>query len=486
MKDTGFGSARRRAGGYDPPWQGAFLRQRQVRVCVPARRKVARAAGHLRHTDPLASAALGVTRPQTVAALGITVFLCGLAVLAPRTMALMLHHFLWLFFAISIVFRGSMLALSLKPERPQPLAPGARLPVYTILVPLYQESAVVDGLFSAIAALNYPHQKLDIKLLLEAGDTHTIEAVTRLRAGPHWEAIITAPIGPATKPKALNAGLARARGELVTIYDAEDRPHPDQLLHAAHAFACDSTGNLGCVQAPLGYYNANQNWLTRQFALEYAAHFHVLLPAMTRLGLVFPLGGTSNHFRRRALRGVSGWDPYNVTEDADLGYRLGAGGWRLGVIAPPTMEEAISRLRPWRRQRSRWLKGYMQTLGVHMRRPAGRNALAGAFSMTMTLGTSVFAALGYASFSIITAAVLLLSPWTGFFPEPADMALALAGFAVGGAMLAVGGHRAGIRFSVLDILGAGLYWPLQSWAMVKAVHDLFVRPFHWEKTRHGQ
>ena len=358
MKDTGFGSARRRTGGDDPQWQAAFLRRRQLRVCVPDRRKVAKAAGQLRHTDPLASAALGVTRPQTVAVLGITVFLGGLAILAPRTMALLLHHFLWLFFATSIVFRGVMLALSLKPERPQPPAPGARLPVYTILIPLYQESAVVDGLFTAISALNYPHEKLDIKLLLEAGDTHTIDAVKRLRAGPHWEIIITAPIGPATKPKALNAGLARARGELVTIYDAEDRPHPDQLLHAAHAFASDSTGNLGCVQAPLGYYNAQTNGLTRQFALEYAAHFHVLLPAMTRLGLAFPLGGTSNHFRRRALGEVSGWDPYNVTEDADLGYRLSAGGWRLGVITPPTMEEAISRLRPWRRQRSRWLKGY--------------------------------------------------------------------------------------------------------------------------------
>ena len=121
-----------------------------------------------------------------------------------------------------------------------------------------------------------------------------------------------------------------------------------------------------------------------------------------------------------------------------------------------------------------------------MRRPAGRNAVAGAFSMTMTLGTSVFAALGHASFSIITAAVLLLSPWTGILLAPADMTLALAGFAVGGAMLAVGGHRTGIRFSVLDILGAGLYWPLQSWAMAKAVYDLFVRPFHWEKTDHGQ
>ncbi len=485
MKDLGKARALRRDGGAALPVPDAFFR-RGAQVRRPPRSAIARAAGHLHHTDPLASAALGLTRPQRAALLGAATYLAGLTLLAPHAMAVMLHHFLWLFFAASILFRAIVLVLAVTTAPPKPPRPGARLPVYTILIPLYQESAVLDDLFAAISALNYPKHKLDIKLLLEAGDRQTISAATALQAGAHWEIILAAKLGPTTKPKALNAGLARARGELVTIFDAEDRPHPDQLLHAAHAFAQDGDGRLGCVQAPLGYYNAGRNWLTRQFALEYAAHFHVLLPAMTRLGLPFPLGGTSNHFRRSALKQVHGWDPYNVTEDADLGYRLSAKGWRLGVIAPPTMEEAVSRLRPWKRQRSRWLKGYLQTLGVHMRRPAGCNALAGAFSMAMTLGTSVFAALGHASFSILIAAGLLLSPWTGMMLRPADMALALAGFAIGGALLHAGGQRAGVRFTVWDILGAVLYWPLQSWAMTKAVHDLFKRPFHWEKTQHGQ
>ncbi len=445
----------------------------------------AMAAGQLRHGDPLASAALGITRAQRMALAGLLGFLAGLVIIAPQATALFVHHFLWLFFSVSIAFRILMLMLSSRPKTTCTLPPQSDLPVYTILIPLYRETEVLGGLCEAIGALNYPKLKLDVKLLLEADDKQTIQALKGRVLGPEWEILIVPPVGPQTKPKALNVGFARARGELVSIYDAEDRPHPDQLLHAARAFACDATGRLGCVQAPLSYYNADQNWLTHQFALEYAAHFQVLLPAMARLGLPFPLGGTSNHFRCSALRHVGAWDPYNVTEDADLGYRLSANGWHLDAIIPPTREEAVSRPGPWRRQRSRWLKGYMQTLGVHMRRPARQNALAGMLSITMTLGTAVLAALGHASFSILLIISLVLSPWLGSMLSLADYGLAASGFVVGIIMLGVGARRAGFAVTIGDLPGAVLYWSMQSWAMAKALVDIVIRPFHWEKTRHG-
>jgi glycosyltransferase XagB len=456
-----------------------------AQIHVLGRNATALAAGALRHKDPLASAALGISRAQRAAIAGILFLVTGLAWIAPYGTALVLHHGLWIFFAASIAFRAFLLVQSSQDEAHFTLPADDELPIYTILVPLYQETEVLAGLCKAIGALNYPKTKLDVKLLLEANDTDTIHAVRNHNLGPEWEILIVPPIGPQTKPKALNAGFARARGTLVTIYDAEDRPHPDQLRHAVRAFAKDAAGKLGCVQAPLGYYNADQNWLTRQFALEYAAHFQVLVPAMARLNLPFPLGGTSNHFRASALRAVGAWDPYNVTEDADLGYRLGANGWRLGTIAPPTREEATAQFGPWQRQRSRWLKGYIQTIGVHMRRPARHHALAGALSMMITLGTAVFAALGHASFSMIMLGFLLLVPWTGALLAPVDYGLALAGLLVGMAMLALGARRAHLAYTPLDLLGAILYWPMQSWAMAMAIVDLIKRPFYWEKTRHG-
>ncbi len=475
-------NARGRADHSRPHYTGV----RGAQIHVLSRRAAARAAGALRHADPLATAAIGLTRMQIVALYGLLAMTGGLLCLAPYSMAILVHHALWAFFAASIVFRAVLLTLPAPDYASGAFPAKDDLPVYTVLIPLYQETEVLEVLQNAVDGLHYPTAKLDIKLLLEADDIATIRAVARLPLGPHWEVLIVPDVGPKTKPKALNAGLSRARGAFVTIYDAEDRPHPDQLMHAARAFAADQSGRLGCVQAPLGYYNAAQNWLTQQFALEYAAHFQVLVPAMSRLGLPFPLGGTSNHFRLCALRAVGGWDPYNVTEDADLGYRLNANGWRLGVIAPPTGEEAVSRILPWRRQRSRWLKGYVQTMGVHMRRPAKENALAGAFSMAATLGTAVIAALGHASFMIIMAGLLLLGPRFGPVFPVIDFGLAVAGLLVGISVLAVGAKRAGLAFSFWDLPGAVLYWPLQSWAMAKAIWDLFARPFHWEKTTHGQ
>ncbi len=472
---------------HDPVYAGSPYKQglRTARVYRLDRKETIVAAGRLRHADPLASAAIGITRAQKVTLLGFVILLGGLACFSPRGAAIAVHHFLWLFFATSITFRAFMLVVSPRPVNASVVLPVPDLPVYTILIPLYRETEVLGALCEAIGALNYPRSKLDVKLLLEADDKKTIRAARDRGLGPEWEIIIIPPLGPRTKPKALNAGLARARGQLVTIYDAEDRPHSEQLLHAAHAFSKDRGGHLGCVQAPLGYYNANQNWLTRQFTLEYAAHFQVLVPAMARLGLPFPLGGTSNHFRMRALRHVGAWDPYNVTEDADLGYRLSAKGWHLDAITPPTYEEAVSKAGPWQRQRSRWLKGYLQTMGVHMRRPATHNALAGMLSMTATLGTAVFAALGHASFFVLTLASLLLAPWLGSILSPIDYGLALAGLLVGTMMLGIGAKRAGFAFSLWDLSGAVLYWPLQSWAMAKAISDLITRPFHWEKTNHG-
>jgi glycosyltransferase XagB len=152
------------------------------------------------------------------------------------------------------------------------------------------------------------------------------------------------------------------------VFDAEDVPAPSQLRQALAVFRAGGP-NVACVQARLNIDNANDSWLTRQFTLEYSALFDGLLPALTRMGLPVPLGGTSNHFPRAVLEQLGGWDPYNVTEDADVGLRIARAGLDVAMVRSTTWEEAPVAFRAWLYQRTRWMKGWMQTWLVHMRQP---------------------------------------------------------------------------------------------------------------------
>jgi cellulose synthase/poly-beta-1,6-N-acetylglucosamine synthase-like glycosyltransferase len=236
--------------------------------------------------------------------------------------------------------------------------PSGRLPTYTVLVPLYREAAVVPDLLAHLGKLDYPASKLQVLLLLEADDVQTREAVIRQAGLPGLEIVIVPPGDPRTKPKALVYALPFARGEFVVVFDAEDRPELDQLRKAAAAF--QEAPDLGCVQARLTPDHEG-SWFARMFKLEYAATFEVLLPALADAGVPLPLGGTSNHFPRAVLQRVGAWDPYNVTEDADLGIRLARFGLRTATIFSRTYEEAPLKLRQWLPQRRRWIKGWMQT-----------------------------------------------------------------------------------------------------------------------------
>jgi cellulose synthase/poly-beta-1,6-N-acetylglucosamine synthase-like glycosyltransferase len=243
-------------------------------------------------------------------------------------------------------------------------------PTYTLLCPLYREAEAAPGLLAALATLDYPHERLDVKFVLEADDRATFAALSGAIL-PAWAEIVRVPPSePRTKPKALNFALASARGEFVCVYDAEDEPDPRQLHEALDAFARHGP-HLGCVQAPLVAINADESWISRQFALEYAIQFGQALPFWAGLRAPFAIGGTSNHFRMEALRDCGGWDPYNVTEDADIGFRLARCGWSMTTITVPTYEDAPITMNAWVRQRSRWIKGHMQTWLVLMHDPLG-------------------------------------------------------------------------------------------------------------------
>lgn len=368
------------------------------------------------------------------------------------------------------------------------------LPIYTILIPLYREANVARDIVSAIASLNYPREKLDVKLILEQDDAETIDAVNRISLDPCFEVVLAPALAPRTKPKALRAAMPFVHGEFVVIYDAEDRPDPDQLRAAIARFR-EGDSKLACVQARLAVDNAYPSFLANHFRAEYAGLFDVLLPALARLGLPFPLGGTSNHFRTSILREVGAWDPHNVTEDADLGVRLARFGYTTGVVDSTTWEEAPTRLGAWLPQRTRWMKGWLQTFVVHMRDPLlllRQLGWRGFLCFQLMIGGSVLAALIHPVFAVL---LLADSTW-GSLLSPAEtpvqwMHKALtfvtltSGYIGSGLLAFIGMKRRGFRASAWGLLTLPVYWLLLSAAAWRALWKLMTAPHQWEKTAHG-
>ncbi|MGQ0531993.1 MAG: glycosyltransferase [Caulobacteraceae bacterium] len=393
-----------------------------------------------------------------------------------------LHYTAMALFAVALLWR--LVAASNLAPLLWRLATPSEFPIYTILCPLYREANVAPDLATALMQLDYPTDRLDLKLLVEGDDPETIAAASAAAEGPHIEVVVIPPCSPRTKPKALNVGLARARGEYVAVYDAEDRPHPQQLRAALAAFE-DGGERLACVQAPLRIDNSEASWIARQFAAEYAIQFREILPLLARLGLPLPLGGTSNHIRTAVLREIGGWDPYNVTEDADLGYRLARDGHAAGIIGPPTSEEAPVTLGAWLSQRSRWIKGHLQTWLVLMRNPF-RTAREMGFwpfmSMQLILAGGLIAAFvhGPLAFIVLTA---MLSPYD--LLSPADFALALSGYCVAVFAALSASALSGNLSHARAALTMPLYWPLSTLAALRALLELLFRPHHWSKTAHG-
>jgi cellulose synthase/poly-beta-1,6-N-acetylglucosamine synthase-like glycosyltransferase len=366
------------------------------------------------------------------------------------------------------------------------------LPIFTVLVPMYKEAAVLPLITKALKNLDYPASKLEVKLVLEEDDAETIDAAKSLKLPGTFEIIRVPASQPKTKPKACNYALQFTRGEFVTIYDAEDQPEPDQLKKAVLAFR-DADPRLACVQARLNYFNRGENWLTRMFTLEYSQWFDFLLPGLDWLKVPIPLGGTSNHFKLEALRRVGAWDPYNVTEDADLGVRLAQEGYTVGVINSTTYEEANGVLPSWIKQRSRWIKGYMQTWLIHMRHPIElwkSIGTKGFFAFHFFIGAPPLTKLLAPILWAITLLVWFTNTWDvgWLFPEPFGT-MAMFNLALGNLFLIYFGVIAALKRRYYELVPAGVllpvYWILHSIAAYKALWQLIVKPHYWEKTTHG-
>jgi cellulose synthase/poly-beta-1,6-N-acetylglucosamine synthase-like glycosyltransferase len=370
--------------------------------------------------------------------------------------------------------------------------PSGELPIYTVLIPAYKEAEVIAQTIAAIDALEYPRDRLDIKLLLEEGDVVTRRAALAAGLPSHMEIVRVPYAVPQTKPKACNYGLAQARGDLVTIFDAEDRPEPLQLRRAIVAFSrCDPS--VACLQAKLSYHNTTQNLITAWFTIEYATWFSLLLPALADKGGPVPLGGTSMHLKRSVLNEVGGWDPYNVTEDADLGVRLHRLGYRTRILESTTEEEANSDFVNWVKQRSHWHKGYMQTWLVHARHPVllvRQIGLGGFLGFNLVVGATPFVALISPIFWLLTLVWFMGRP--GFIEQlfPAWIYFPALFCLISGNFMVLYTILLAIRLTGhTKLLGATLLWPaywlMMSIAAVRALLQLPVAPWFWERTVHG-
>jgi cellulose synthase/poly-beta-1,6-N-acetylglucosamine synthase-like glycosyltransferase len=368
-------------------------------------------------------------------------------------------------------------------------------PSYTILCPLYREAPVVPQFVRAMKSLDYPTEKLQILLLTEEDDTETRKAIRALALPPHFK-IVTVPDGePRTKPRACNFGLMQATGQYVVIYDAEDIPEALQLKKAVLTFA-NHGPELACVQARLNFYNPNQNLLTRWFTAEYSLWFDLILPGLQQAGLSIPLGGTSNHFPTQTIRALGAWDAFNVTEDCDLGLRLARYHLETVVLDSTTYEEANSQLKNWIRQRSRWIKGYMQTYLVNMRRPL-RYLRPGSFREFLSLqlvigGKTAFLFLNPLLWFLFVL-YIFLRPVVGqvyqdLFPKPllyiSTINLVFGNFFYMYIYLLACLRRKQYRLIKWTLL-IPFYWMLMSVAACMALSQLIMAPHYWEKTEHG-
>lgn len=461
------------------------------------KRRVRAVVNALDHEQPMDSASRTLVSWQAFLLGGCTFSLVIFAVFWPLGVAQAIHAFLTVIYAVTIMLRLASLfhlgSTNSSGEETEPDEEG--MPVYTVLVALYREAGMIDQLLSALSVLDWPASRLDVKLVCEEDDHETLNALMLRSLAPHIEVVRVPPCPPRTKPKALDYALHGARGEFVTVYDAEDRPVPGQLREAWRRFRQEDD-RLACLQAPLVIDGHGSSWIADLFAADYLAQFRGYLPMLDHHGWPIPLGGTSNHFRLSALRDSGGWDPYNVTEDADLGLRLARRGYRIGLLRTPTLENAPDSAPVWIRQRSRWMKGWLQTFLVALRQPRHLvQALGwqGASIAVITGAGTVLSALLYPAFF---ASLGLAATWAALGTMPPPLSLTGILLIMSGLNMVAGyGYylfcviawhwQAGRPLKLTTLLRIPHLWLLLTVASWRAIWQLVVTPHAWEKTPHA-
>lgn len=453
----------------------------------------------LLNRDPDSSALTTFTTPQLIFTFGMLAAVVIGGMLSFVNTSIIINVILSSFFLVSIIFKLFLALVGSRFELHQAVTREEvrqvvddELPIYTIHLPVYKEDKLIKKLIWNLQSLDYPRERLDIKLLIEEDDDKTLNAVRNLDFPAVFEVIVVPFHMPKTKPKACNYGLHFSRGKFLTIYDAEDVPDTDQLKKVVALFN-KLPENYIVIQCALNYFNRNENFLTRMFTLEYSYWFDYMLPGLDTFDIPIPLGGTSNHFKFEYLIELGGWDPFNVTEDADLGVRAYDKGYKVAIINSTTYEEANNEMFNWVRQRSRWIKGYMQTHLVHMRNPVTlwkKIGWKGFLGFNFFIGATPITFLVYPLLLGIFICYILfdLTSIRSFFPDWV-LFMSIINLMVGNILMIYVNMMAVFKRRyyelILFAIANPIYWLLHSWAAYKGLYQLVVKPFYWEKTNHG-
>jgi len=448
---------------------------------------------------PLMSARNLVSRGQRNFLIGLLLVVAiGLVLNVQYTLVAIIAVFT-LLYLVAVIYRAYLFtrssrnnALEVVTDEEALIVPDSELPFYSILLPVYNEASVIINLIENLAQMDYPVSRLEVLLLVEEDDEETLDALRVADPPSQFKLVVIPPAEPRTKPKALNFGLTLARGDIVAVYDAEDTPDILQLRRAAVALGRYGP-EVACVQGQLSYRNATQNIITRWFTIEYAMWFSYFLPGLVTLDAPIPLGGTSNHFRRDALRALGGWDPYNVTEDCDLGIRMFREEYQIKVLESTTLEEANSDFVNWAKQRSRWYKGYLQTFLINLRAPRQLTkeiGLKGVGHLCAFVGGTPILAVVNPFFWGMTLLWFVAQPefLKQIFPAPVYY-VGLVLWAFGNFLLwyltILTARHTRPEGLLLAAMLVPIYWVMMSIAAVKAMSQLVITPSFWEKTAHG-
>lgn len=401
-------------------------------------------------------------------------------------------YLLLMLFKLLVVYKAAHTPIiDFEPEEVE-LIKDSDLPLYTVLVPLYNEAAVIPQIKEALTGLDYPPSKLDIIITLEEYDHETRAAIEKARLPKHFRMLTLPDVKPKTKPKALNVAFHHIKGEYVVIFDAEIMPDADQLKKACLAFR--QYPQYMALQTRLDHYNAGSNLITKLFNAEFAFYYDLFLPGLESLGFPIPLSGHSVHFRSHAVRLAGGWDPYNVAEDCDLGIRFYRMGYKVGILDSVSREEATETVAAWAMQRSRWMKGFIQTSIVHLRHP-GRfireiGGIRQFIAFLFVVPGSVFINIANIVYWVLLVAWFTThSPLIQAFFPGAILTISFLSFVIGNFIFTylnlIGSYKRGRMALVKWSLLSPFYWLLLSVATIRAAIQLIVKPHHWEKTVHG-
>jgi len=377
------------------------------------------------------------------------------------------------------------------PMNPEPLV--GDYPKISIIIPARNEPILARTIDICLEHVDYPKNKKEIVVVTDDSEGERIALWFQQRYSNVVKLLARKQLYP-TKPSALNDAYQLCTGDIVAVIDVEDIPDKDIFLKAASAL----NGNqYQAAQAILRISNENESWITKLFSMEYASWFRIWLNGRAKLGLFTPLGGTGNYFKHGVIGEVGRWDATNLAEDAEIGIRLTLANHRVVVIDGRQWEEAPVSFKPWLKQRTRWFRGWLQSLWMYLLlllKPSvyKRIGIVQAFTIVLMLINPIivlltWVAYGFTVFWLLeTYRIIQTSYVSGLFPFWSFIPLSLNAlyyyvWIKAASMENIGTWKTTITHIPHMFFYLNIMMPI---AALRAFYQEIFKPVFWEKTTH--